>query len=389
MEMLLLEILMPTIIYLNNGDFYPSATVQSNNGCIQQVISNNSINVSNAPNGTYTMNNFFGCPPLPVQFNVSTSPFNTINLNFGDGNISTNSSVTHTYIENGRFYPVLIISDTNNCQSTINLDTILSGISNIDFIASKVEGCASLEVNFTNLAPDAINYFWDFGDGSISNDDNPIHIYDSAGLYTVSLVANDSNSCFDTLTKTDFIYVKKEDVELITVDTIVACSPFTFSTDVYNIGVNFWNWDFGDGVLDSGSNVNHIYNESGNYNVSLFTDAPNGCQYDINNFAYLIIDSLETNVNLNINSDCNNGAVNILNNSTGAVQHQWNMGDGSLYTNPNVQHVYNTSQSYVITYESISSIGCLSTHYYSVIFDCNNNSPIIIQMPSKSYKPSH
>ena len=34
-----------------------------------------------------------------------------------------------------------------------------------NFIASKQEGCASLEVNFTNLAPDAINYFWDFGDG--------------------------------------------------------------------------------------------------------------------------------------------------------------------------------------------------------------------------------
>ena len=196
--------------------------------------------------------------------------------------------VLPTYTDNGRFYPILTISDTNNCQSTFNLDTILSGISNIDFIASKVEGCASLEVNFTNLAPDAINYFWDFGDGSISNDDNPIHIYDSAGLFTVTLVANDSNSCFDTLTKTDFIYVKKEDVELITVDTIVACSPFTFNTDVYNIGVNFWNWNFGDGVLDSGSNVNHIYTESGNYNVSLFTDAPNGCKYDINNFAYLM-----------------------------------------------------------------------------------------------------
>ena len=27
-------------IYLNNGDFYPSATVLSNNGCVQQVISN-------------------------------------------------------------------------------------------------------------------------------------------------------------------------------------------------------------------------------------------------------------------------------------------------------------------------------------------------------------
>ena len=369
--------------YLNNGIYYPSATVISNDGCIQQVVSNG-INVTIPPTGTYSMNNFSGCPPLPVQFNISTSALNTINLNFGDGYSSNSSNIIHTYLDNGRFYPTLTITDTNNCQSNINLDTILSGISNINFIASKQEGCASLEVNFTNLAPDAINYFWDFGDGTISNEENPTHIYDSAGLFSVTLVANDSNSCFDTLVKTDFIYVKKEDVELISVDTIVACSPFTFNTDVYNIGVNFWNWNFGDGVLDSGSNVNHVYTESGNYNVSLFTDAPNGCQYDINNFAYVIIDSLETNVNLNVNSDCNSGAVNILNNSIGAIQHQWSMGDGSIYTTPNVQHNYNTSQSYVITYESISSIGCEITQYYSVIFDCNNNSPVVIQMPSQN-----
>jgi PKD repeat protein len=370
--------------YLNNGNFYPSAIVESNNGCIEEVFYNNSINVTNAPIGTYTMTNFSGCPPLPVQFNISTSLNNSINLNFGDGYSSTNNNITHTYLDNGRFYPTLTISDSNNCQSILNLDTILSGISNINFIASKTEGCASLEVDFTNLASDAINYYWEFGDGNISNEENPTHIYDSAGLYTVTLVANDSNSCFDTLTKTDYIFVKKEDVELVSIDTIIACSPFTFNTDVYNIGVNFWNWNFGDGVLDSGSNINHVYTSSGNYNVSLFTDAPNGCQYDINNFAYLIIDSLETDINLNINSDCNSGVVNILNNSSGAIQHQWNMGDGSVYTTANVQHNYNTSQSYVITYESISNIGCNSVQYYSVVFDCNNNNSNIIQMPPQN-----
>ena len=121
---------------------------------------------------------------------------------------------------------------------------------------------------------------------------------------------------------------------------------------IFGIGI------FGDGVLDSGANVNHLYTQSGNYHVSLYTDAPNGCQYDLTNFAYVIIDSIETDVNLNLNSDCNSGTVNILNNSTGAIQHQWNMGDGSVYFTPNVQHNYNTSQPYVITYESVSSIGC-------------------------------
>ena len=43
-----------------------------------------------------------------------------------------------------------------------------------------------------------------------------------------------------------------------------------------------------------------------------------------------------------------------------------NMGDGNVYSTANVQHNYNTSQ-YVITYESVSSLGCNNTSYYSVI----------------------
>ena len=133
-----------------------------------------------------------------------------------------------------------------------------------------------------------VDFYWDFGDNTFSTDPNPEHTYDSEGLYSVTFVANDTNSCFDTLIKTDFINVTKDEIDVSTVDTIKACSPYTFNTDVYNIGVNFWSWDFGDGVLDSGSNINHLYTESGNYHVSLNTDAPNGCQYDLPNFAYII-----------------------------------------------------------------------------------------------------
>ena len=99
---------------------------------------------------------------------------------------------------------------------------------------------------------------------------------------------------------------------------------------------------------------------------------------------HIIIDSIETDVNLNLNSDCNSGSINILNNSTGAIQHQWNMGDGNVYATANVQHNYNTSQPYIITYESVSSLGCNKTSYYSVIFDCNSNNPVVIPMPPQN-----
>ena len=365
--------------YLSNGVYYPIATVESNNGCIQDVLFPNSISLSNAPIGTFNMSNFSGCPPLDVQFDVNTSVSNSFYIDFGDGSFGANSnSVSHTYNDNGTFNPTLTIIDSNNCQNNINMDTVLSGVSDIDFIASVNEGCASLEVNFLSTS-NADTYYWDFGDSTYSTDENPDHTYDFEGNYSVTFYANDTNSCIDTLVKDDYIIVKKEDVDIFTIDTIIACSPYVFNTDVYNIGVNFWNWDFGDGDLDTGSNVSHTYTQSGTYNISLFTDAPNGCKYDLNNFAFLQIDDL--NVDATVNSNCNDGSINITNNTVGAIQHQWNMGDGTIYNTPNVTHNYLPSQSYVITYESISDIGCSNFEYYSAVFDCNYPNPVICQMP--------
>ena len=365
--------LSPTNQFLNNGVFHPSAIVENLNGCFQQIDLIDSINISNSPSATFNLLNTSGCPPLSVQFNIFSPITNIVDIDFGDGNpISNLNNITHTYSDNGIFYPILTITDTNNCQSIYNMDTVYSGISNIDFSASKVKGCAPLKVDFSSIAPSATSWAWDFGDGHTSTDENPENTYDSAGSYSVTLVAYDVNSCFDTLIKMNYILVEKEIINILTIDTITACSPYVFNTDVYNIGVNFWDWDFGDGNIGNGQSVNHTYDQPGTYNISLFTDAPNGCKYDLNNFAFLKIDGID--INVNINSNCSSGLVDIVNNSTGVTQHLWNMGDGVTYTTANVQHTYSTSQSYVITYESISEIGCNNFEYYSAIFDCTGGS---------------
>ena len=118
------------------------------------------------------MSNFSGCPPLDVQFDVNTSTSNTFYIDFGDGFFDANSnSVSHIYNGNGIFNPILTITDTNNCQNIINMDTVISGVSDIDFTASVNDGCASLEVNFLSSS-NADSYYWDFGDSTYSTDEN-------------------------------------------------------------------------------------------------------------------------------------------------------------------------------------------------------------------------
>ncbi|MGB0369674.1 MAG: PKD domain-containing protein, partial [Flavobacteriales bacterium] len=64
-----------------------------------------------------------------------------------------------------------------------------------EFTAQEVAG---LEYQFQNYSSRADSYIWEFGDGDVSIEESPTHVFDSPGEYEVSLTC--SNECFDTTT---------------------------------------------------------------------------------------------------------------------------------------------------------------------------------------------
>jgi PKD repeat protein/Tol biopolymer transport system component len=60
---------------------------------------------------------------------------------------------------------------------------------------------------FNNNSLNANTYYWNFGDGTSSIDQNPYHIYTVAGNYTVILIASNGLCPNDTLTFTNYITV--------------------------------------------------------------------------------------------------------------------------------------------------------------------------------------
>ena len=57
------------------------------------------------------------------------------------------------------------------------------------FVAGKRSGLAPFSVGFTNMSSGTITQWqWIFGDGSVSTDEHPIHVYRKPGTYTVSLL---------------------------------------------------------------------------------------------------------------------------------------------------------------------------------------------------------
>lgn len=148
-----------------------------------------------------------------------------------------------------------------------------------NFIADVLSGSTPLTVSFTDISegwPDESamikNYDWDFGDGSPhSHDINPVHTYNSNGIYTVTLIAS-RNFVEDTEVKVGYINVGGEVILIadFTASPVVGFKHLTVNFTDRSIGtVETYFWNFGDGKTSEEINPVHLYKHPGIYTVSL------------------------------------------------------------------------------------------------------------------------
>ncbi|MEO8676982.1 MAG: PKD domain-containing protein, partial [Casimicrobiaceae bacterium] len=106
------------------------------------------------------------------------------------------------------------------------------------FGASATSGTAPLSINFVNSSSGTItSYAWTFGDGVTSNAQNPVHVYSSAGVYTVSLqVVGPLGS--NTQTRTNYITVSAPASDTTPPTAPSALGASAASSSAINL---FWN----------------------------------------------------------------------------------------------------------------------------------------------------
>ena len=86
-----------------------------------------------------------------------------------------------------------------------------NGMVVVDFRANSIFASTELPITFTDLSTiNSTSWQWDFGDGNTSSDQNPTHIYETEGVYTVSLTSSNDILNF-TKTRNDYITVYNYD----------------------------------------------------------------------------------------------------------------------------------------------------------------------------------
>lgn len=145
-----------------------------------------------------------------IEFeDLSEGPIKSWSWDFGDGASSQERNPNHQYASSGKYTVILTITNEYGKVHQTSKEIEAKGVlkSNFEFTLSQDGGDKRVEC--TNLSPEiAVRYIWNFGDGTYSNEKNPVHIYNFPGKYYISLTAFDSDGKYK-------IYLKDEIIEVV------------------------------------------------------------------------------------------------------------------------------------------------------------------------------
>ncbi len=258
----------PTVVF-NTPGFHTVTLEATNSAGTNTIVKNDYISADPLPVGGFTSSSNANT----VTFTQQTNHADTILWNFGDGQTSNLWNPVHTYTTNDTFTVTQVL--TNGCGTIqYNQQLIIAVPPQPSFTPSGPDTlCIAQGVQFVSTTTNnPQTYAWTFEGGSpaTSADSMPYVVYQTPGLYDVTLVVtNQFGSSLVTIS--DQISVNSIPSVAFTYD--VSGLEASFVSQVTNGDSLFW--QFGDGQGTTGSQTVHTYTGEGTYTVSL--KAENTC----------------------------------------------------------------------------------------------------------------
>jgi PKD repeat protein len=326
------------------------------------------VNVIGNPNISIGANQTFGCSPLTVAFNNTTSFVSFHQWNFGDGNSSNNFAPTHTYTVPGVYSVQYVAVNLNGCNDTgyISINVFPKPIAG--FLMNSSDACFTPgNVTILNSSSGANTFSWFDGAGNISNNTNVNFTYNSPGTYNIMLIASNTYGCSDTAFNQFILYPTP--IAGFYASPLQGCAPLAVSFADTSANSVYYAWSFGDGEFATNTpTIVHTYDSAGIYSVSLKIEGINHvCADSISKTDYITVypkpkadftinnlNTVEPDVKV-VYTNASSSIANLFN---------WNMGDNSnwLVTNDTViPYSYTSYGTYLVTLIAITPNGCSDT----------------------------
>jgi len=355
----------PTHTYALSGAYTVTLTVMSNGGCSSST--SIVININENPVALFVTTNT--CLNTASIFtDQSTGVATSWDWDFGDGNTSTQQNASNIYASSGTYNVTLTVTSDSGCTNSFTESARVFDLPTAAFTNNTV--CLNDTMSFVDqstIPSGSINIWtWNFGDGGISAQQNPIHIYSNLSeTFDVQLIVTSTLGCSDTIIQTVNLFPIPSFDFWPTLASGCEGDIIQFNdTSTLSSGfITSYQWDFDNGSNSFLPNPTTTYYTAGNYFVNLtLTTSENCSATDTLNFPVVIYpnpiagfipDPTITSVY----------APDIVFNdqSSNATFYDWNFGDGNSSTQTNPLNTYQDAGSYLVTQIVITNFGCKDT----------------------------
>lgn len=271
----------PTTVFPGLGTYDVTLVGVVNNLCADTLTQQ--VTISNDVTAAFSFNE--PCGVIGVFTDESIIPVGatgTINgwaWNFDDGANSSDQNPTHTYASNGVYDVTLIVSTAEGCFDTLTQSVPKYAIPVASFFAANVcQDFPTVFVDSSSVSSGSIqSWQWDFGDGQTSNSAAPVNTYDTAGVYSLSLVVTTDNGCSDTAYSTTQVYPNP----VAAFTTVPPANTTLLEPDVFfaeaSTGATSWHWTVGNVGTSDNQKPLWTFEATGTYVIHLLVTNDYGC----------------------------------------------------------------------------------------------------------------
>ncbi len=366
----------PSHIFPGTGTYDVLLRVVNSNGCVDDTIV--PVVVDSLPDPDFNYD-FPTCVNDTVHFYDLTAP-NADSIvawfwDFDDGFNSTLQNPAHIFGAGGIYHVKLTVTNSNGCVDEITKSLLIhpQPVANFSYDTACVgQTTYFYDLSYTSTGQ-IIDWYWDFDDpasgaNNNSTQQNPFHLFSTAGIYNVMLIVTNTTLCQDTL----FRQVVINDPPTANYSYGNVChndtAVFYDMTTLSSAPIAAWIWDFGDGTsLSYGTHrdsVTHVFTTSGSYMVTLTVVDSNRCMDDVTKI--VVAHPLPVPL-FDYTQICENNPTHFTDLSSGSgssiISWSWDFGDpasGALNysTLQHPLHQFTSSGLYQVSLTIVNGRGC-------------------------------
>lgn len=267
--------------YHNTCEFSPNSKLLYVTNARQEEINQFNVSINNAAAIAASR---YSITALKNFYGIQTGPDKKIYLNRSSDKLGV---ISNPDVSGAGCNFIIEAIDLNGKDGELGLPTTINDLYGLDYndFTYRIVDTCSARVQFfgqTSISG-AVEWEWDFGEGSGSNLQNPEHQFPSPNKsYSVVLKVRSAGNCgyFEKgyniipggiLAKADFSYL---------VDCDSGQVQFTNQSTVSDSSLIYYLWNFNDQTTSSSSNPLHSFPQSQSYQVQLNLFTPKACLND-------------------------------------------------------------------------------------------------------------